>query len=311
MLGKSDIVGITLVLAISLILIVPSATFPSVTAEENDEEVEVPEWYEGDSWQYEVRETLAEGFTAITRVEKEVITEKVNYQFDIQEAGEETYESYEVMEKHIPQEDEDELEEIEGAFGYTRDTLSPIMTHPHGQVRSFYYPPLRELDFPFSIGDHWTYEEGYFLEEQTDGPAEPTRHIIRYEGRVEERVTRHVNGRAFDSYMVNFTILAEDLDADEYPLEWRRQEIYFSPEVKNVIHRDFYETRNLPEDEGREEAFAREENLGNETLLDFTHVEPQEDDDQEASLLGVGVVLVIIGVTTASFYVYKKLKGTV
>ncbi len=314
-LEKSNMVHLALILSVSIILIVAMVASSTFVRAGEDEEVVVPEWYEGDSWEYEIRERLAPEMTLVTESEKEVIGER-NYEVDIVEGGIETYESYVVEEKHVREVEEDEdddedMEDITGEFGYTKDTLSPITTQPHGDVLGVYHPPLRELDFPFSVGDNWTYDEGYFLEEQPgDDPAEPVRYIIQYQGKVEEKVTRNVNGNNVEAYMVNFTILAEDLDAHEDPLEWRRQEIYFSPEVKNVIHREMYQTMNIPEDEGVEEGFAREENVGNETLVtyDIEEYEPQNGEG-ETSLLGFGIILLIIGVVGASFVIYKKVKS--
>ncbi|MEF8874296.1 MAG: hypothetical protein V5A88_06455 [Candidatus Thermoplasmatota archaeon] len=314
MFDRSSMISIILVLLVAVVLLVPNTASPTlVSAEENDEEVKVPEWYEGDSWEYKVKEKLAEGMTLLTEVEKEVIGEK-KYKINIVEGGTETYESYVLEERHDREveEEDKELEDIKGEFGYTKDKLSPITTQPTGQNLSVYYPPLKELDFPFSVGDNWSYDEGYFLEKQSeDDPLEPARNIIKYQGRVEEKVTRDVNGKSLETYMVNFTILAEDLNADENPLRWRRQEIYFSPEVKNVVHKEMYETRRLPEEDYGDEAIAREENVGNETLVDYD-VQPYEpeNEDGEESLLGVGIILLIIGITTATLYFYKKVKTT-
>lgn len=317
MFDRSGLFRFTLVLSVSIMLLVPMAVSSSfVRADENDdEEVKVPEWYEGDTWQYEVRERVTPEMTMLTEIEKEVIDER-NYEIDIVEGGTEAYESYVTEERHVREveeegEEDEELEgEERGEFGYTKDTLSPITTQPHGQVMGVYHPPLRELDFPFSVGDNWTYDEGYFLEEQPgDEPLAPARLIIQYQGRVEEKVTRNVNGNSVEAYMVNFTILAENLEEEETPLEWRRQEIYFSPEVKNVIHREMYQTMNLPEDEYGDEALAREENVGNETLTDYEVQEHEpEDEDDDTSILGVGIVFLIVGISIATIYVYKKVK---
>lgn len=314
---KSGVLALVLVLSVSLILVVPTGISPTfASAGEDGETVEAPEWYEGDTWEYEIKETIAPEITMFTEVEKEVIDEK-NYEIDIVEGEKEDYPSYVVEERHVRETegDAEEIEEgeIKGSFGYTMDTLSPITTQPYGDVLGVYYPPLRELDFPFSLGDNWTYEgdeAGYFLEEQPgDTPLEPARNIIQYQGRVEEKVTRDVSGNSVDTYMINFTVLAEDLETGE--VQWRRQEIYFSPEVKNVVHREMYETRLIDEDEAPDDPFPHEEGTGNETLVDYEvqEYEPENGDGDE-SLLGVGIIILMIGVGTATLYIHKKVKGT-
>jgi len=111
--------------------------------------------------------------------------------------------------------------------------------------------------------------------------------------------------------MINFTIFARDLDPDEEHAELRREEIYYAPEVKNVIHREMYQTMRVPDDyEGPvEEDEVHEEWVGNETLIDYS-LEADENDQQEdeTSMIGVWVVLAFFG--TASIITYKKTKDS-
>ncbi len=318
-IDKGLMLYITILFVASILMVSTSSpSFSALVSAEDADEEEVPEWYKGDKWTYQMREPFQEGIEIVTEVEKEVVDE-MELEVDVigDERGE-IYETYVVEERHVRElEDEEEDEpiddfpEIKSEFCYTKEHLSPIFTHPEGAPRSFYYPPIIEMDFPLHVGKEWIVEEGGFFEDTNpdeDEAIEPSREVLWYNGTVEERVTKEVPAGEFDDvFLINLTIIGRDLETDIDPLEYKRFEIYYSPEVKNIIHRDIYETRRVPEDE---DDMGWEESVGTETLLDYyVQDEPPEgngdNDGVETPFLGAGtMVLLVLG--AASIYYFKK-----
>ncbi len=314
------------ILVVAIILVVPVFT-PSFTAsaDDTDDKAELPEWYEGDVWEYEMREEIAHNLTYLTDVKKEVVDERG--EVNIKENGDEgeTYETYVVSETHVRsyEEKDERIGNIEGEFHYTKEHLSPVYTNPEEAIASFYYPPIEELNFPLSVGKNWSGggdKDIYFFEDNTteenDEPLEPSKEVHEFYGEVEEKVTKEVKAGTFDTFLVNLTVLGEDLEKEENPLELKRFEIYYSPEVKNIIHRNIYETRRVPDDYGGPgggsgESMVWEEETGTESLVRYD-LEPESahpnDNNGDSPFLSTGtMVLAIMG--TALFYRYKKDEG--
>ncbi|MFP3871660.1 MAG: hypothetical protein ACLFVL_02125 [Candidatus Aenigmatarchaeota archaeon] len=311
---KNNWVSGVIIFFVALILILPVVSLSFTASADDGGDVELPEWYKGDMWRYEMREELAQNITYLTEVRKEVTDERGEVTIDnVVEDGEDTYKSYVVSEKHNREyeEDDEEIGEVEGEFHYTRDHLSPLLTHPEGAARSFYYPPIVEMDFPLTVGKNWSSDEGWFFEDtnpEEDEAIEPSRKILEYYGEVERRVTKEVDAGIFDAVVVNLTILGEDLDKDVNPLELKRFEIFYAPEVKNIIHRNIYETRRVPEDVGAGDNVTMEEQTGTETLVNYELQEgPSQTNgnDNVTPFLGVGPILFAV-LGTALIYHYKK-----
>ncbi len=302
----------TFILIISMA--VPSVT---VTADDNDDEAEIPEWYQGDVWEYEMREEIMEDVTYLTEVKREVIDERGEVTVRDNQTGDKLYEAdtYVLSELHgrtLEEEDED-IGDVEGEFHYTKEHLSPVYTEPDQAPASFYFPPIEEMNFPLSIGKNWTGgadEDIYFFEVRdpdSEEAPEPSRKVHEYYGVVEERVTKEVDAGIFDAFLINLTVLGEDLEKDVEPLELKRFEIYYAPEVKNIIHRDIYETKRVPDDFGMGDDVVWEEQTGTETLVRYELQDgpAQTDDNDYTPFLRTGtVILAIIG--TALVYRYKK-----
>jgi len=339
--GKlEDHLGITLVVLGVVVLLVLSLITPSFTAvaaDEGEDKVGVPEWKAGERWKYSDRIPMpgdpgadpGEDDYIETIVEMEVTEDNFEEDFEVTAHGpdgeKKTYETYRVKETHNPDDPENRFEVD---FYYWKENLAMIYNDPEGQVPSAYHPPVVELDFPLYVGKEWSTDPGYDshydlgryfedppdLDDLDDGQdyPEPTREYA-YFGRVEEKTAREIalerGTKEFETYMVNLTILAYDEMRDEAQLH--RYEMHYSPEVKNLVHTDIFEVRAMPDDQGiGDHDDFREAPVGNETLLGYD-AEPYEPaEEAEESLLGVGIVLVIIGVGTASIYIYKKVKSS-
>jgi len=322
--------GLTFVVLVVTAILVGSLVTPSFTAlaDDDEEKIEVPKWNAGDRWRYSDKIPMpaaeegpdpGDDLVLETLMDMEVTEENYDEDFEITLRGpdgqEKTYETYKVRETHNP---DDPEERWEADFYYWKENLAIIHNDPEIQVPSVYHPPIVELDFPLYEGKEWSTDPGFdshyelarFFEDpdQEDYP-EPDREYA-YFGRVEGRTSRDIGYETVETYMVNLTVLAYDPLTDDAQLH--RYEKYYSPEVKNVVHVDIYEVRRMPEDHDLVdiEEDIREEPVGNQTLLEYD-VEPYEPtEEREESLLGVGIVLVIIGVGTASFYIYKKVKSS-
>jgi len=117
----------TVIFASFLLLGAMVFSFSSVSADENGErkEVEVPEWREGYSWTYRLREPVPveEGTYMISDIEREVVDTDARFSIGIDDNGDESFDTYRVDERWVvDQEEEDETEEI--------DTILPGINFP-------------------------------------------------------------------------------------------------------------------------------------------------------------------------------------
>jgi len=314
------VLGVTVLLIGSLIT--PSFTALGNEGEDNGEKVEVPKWYEGDRWVYTEKIPMPDVELPMPDMEEiKFEMEVINADFPARigtERGEKRYDTYQVEETIGLDREEEEQARIR--FHYTHEHLAELYNDPINidMLPSAYVPPVREMDFPLYVGKEWDGEEtGYYLDPMEDeGSSEPDKRYW-YRGKVEETVTKEVEVRGvreeFETYMVNLTIVGQGLEGDESDITIKRYEIYYSPEVRNIVNKEMFETRKPPEEEldPGDDVPVIENSIGNETLVDYELQDPPEDDgDGEVSLMGVGVVLLIIGVGTASFIVYKKVKSS-
>jgi len=299
----------TFIVVAVVVLLIGTLVFPSLTvlADDDDEEVGVPQWNEGDRWRYRDEIPMPEMGPLETVIEREVTNDHVQVNAHGEGGERESYDTYEVRETHNPEDDE----KWEADFYYWKDNLAQIYNDPEGQVPSAYHPPIVELDFPLYVGKEWDGEARYFENpgDPDEGEHPEADREYAFWGRVENKTTIEIGIGEFETYMVNLTVIAYDPDTEDAQLH--RYETYYSPEVKNRVYTDIFETRALPEDQtGPGDIEYDEAPIGNETLLEFD-VEPYEPSDgREESLLGVGIVLLIIGVGSASFYIYKKVKSS-
>lgn len=306
MIDNPRIFGTIICFAV-LFLLLSSMIVPFSAKSEENSKAEVPEWKKGDEWEYKLREPYPGGMTAITKLQKEVTKEKVEINVDEVEGGGETYKAYETTEKRLIRNqssdpDGENVTEVTGKYHYTKDHLSPIYNHPEGKVASFYYPPIKEMNFPLKVGKNWSSTEGWYFENR-DPPVEPSMEIVKYQGRVEEKITKEVEAGEFEVFKINMTILGNKLEDDE--LQLKRYEIFYSPEVKNIIHREMYQTKRLPPDYQIGDKVLYENSVGNETLLSY-NLEPRDDDNSNQSpFLGAGPLFFAI-VGTSIFYFYKN-----
>ncbi len=322
---------VVLVVGILLFSVVVSLPLSISSTAEEDQEYEAPEWKAGDRWEYDVTEPTPEDpdLWVTTRIEQEVMGDAEIEVEDLD--GGETEEVLEVYwveetqraqdmrgDEMDEQQDEDEEITMTAERGFTRDNLFPAYTDSHNPNiwESYYYPPLVELDFPLSIGDEHSSTEGtlYEVDPETDEVVARI-NIIQYQTKVEERVTKDINGEQVDALRVNFSYMGELIDDDnpeEGTTQWRREEIYYSPDIKNVVHRERYETRAIPPEEipgepGYEDEFyAREASMGNESLVGYYLEERRGEADE---LLSAGELLGVIGlivVGASSIYVIKR-----
>jgi len=302
-----DNFGLSFVVLSIVLLLIGSMVAPSFTAvaEENDGvKVEVPQWKVGYTWTYQEKIPMPEMGHIESDIELKVTAEREEFvNIGVEDGEDLIYDTYEVVGTM-----EGEEGPMEIKFQYTQENIAEVYNDPDWDVPSAYVPPIVMMDFPLYVGKEWDDDETfYYINPEEEGFTEPKRHYW-YMGRVEEEVTREVNSEEFETYMINLTVGGEDLDGDSAVLN--RYELYYSPEVKNVVHKDMYAVQRLPDDYGGpgDGDEVREEWTGNETLLDYSLEADEEEEEVETSLLGVGVVLVIIGVGTASFIVYKKVK---
>jgi len=251
-------------------------------AKEEEEKIGVPEWNEGDKWRYSDKVPMPGGDQMIeTITEMEVTDENVDINASWATEGEEIYKTYEVSETRNPDAPEEEQSKID--IYYTKDNLAQVYNDPESSVPSAYHPPIVELDFPLYVGKEWSTDSGYdnqydlarYFEDPPDPEEgknpEPDREYA-FLGRVENKTTKEIElekgFKVFETYMVNLTVLAHDKETTE--IELTRYEMYYSPEVKNLVHIDIFEVRQMPEDQKIGDGFdIRENPIGNKTLVDY------------------------------------------
>jgi len=245
-----------------ILLLITSVRLVAVGGEaiEEEDKVEVPEWNEGYQWRYREKIPMPEYGNLETEFEKEVTDENVAISFHIEDEEEETYETYEVRETHNP---DDPEEKVEIDSYHWKENLAEIYNDPEDTLSSAYHPPIVELDFPLYVGKEWEGEARYFedLGDPEEEP-EPDREY-EYMGKVENRTVKEIDIGEFETYMVNLTVTA----CDENETQINRYEMYYSPEAKNVVHTDFFESRIVPDDEEDDEYI--EEWIGEKTLIDY------------------------------------------
>lgn len=117
----------------------------------------------------------------------------------------------------------------------------------------------------------------------------------------EEKPTITVNGEKYDTYKLNVNFTAVGGNED-----WSlgRIEYYYSPEVKNTVLKNIYETRKDPQTDQ-----LQERHMGNEELLDYEIQEGSDGDkDEKGLILSNPMFLILVGlvVGTAVIYFYKK-----
>jgi len=272
-----------LVAAIILSLLL-SGILMAVGGEDSEEEdkVEVPEWNEGDRWRYKESIPMPEMPDFETEFEKEVTDENSKVNFNWSDEDEKTYETYQVKETINP-DDPEEKTEID--FYHWKENLAEIYNDHEDSLSSAYHPPIVELDFPLYVGKEWEGEARYF-EDPGDSEKEPEPDKnFAFWGTVENRMSVDTGvGEFEDTYMVNLTVLQYvEEDGHEVLEELRRFEIYYSSEVKNIVHQDNYDIREVPDDyegPGEDEDF-NEDWVGNETLIDYDLETIEEDDGTE------------------------------
>jgi len=300
--------GLSFIVLSIVFLLIGSMVAPSFTAaaddDDDDGEVEVPKWSVGDTWTYQEKIPMPEMGRIESEIEMEVTAEREEFvNIGVEDGEDLVYDTYEVVGTL-----EGEEGPMEIKFQYTQENIAEVYNDPDWDIPSAYVPPIVEMDFPLYVGKEWDDDETfYYIDPEEEGFTEPKRRYW-YMGKVEDEVTKEVNSEEFETYMINLIVAGEDLDGDSAVLN--RFELYYSPEVRNVVHKDMYAVQRLPDDYDGPGDGVQEEWTGNETLIDYD-LEPVEDDDdeEEASLLGIGIVIVIIGVGTASFIVYKKVKS--
>lgn len=305
-----DHLGFPMIVFTVVVLLVLSVISPSFTALA-DEEEEVPEWKKGYRWRYKETVPMPDMEDMENEFEMEVVGEsKVN--IPVEGGDDISDDTYVVDETLNPGEDN----ETDIRFHYRKDDLAELYNEPEPEddVSSGFAPAIVRLDFPLQVGENWTGDAKRYLHPEEDADLEKS---FAYSGTVENRTSvKSGMGEFEDTYMVNLEVWQYKEEGGEKVLEAvRRFEVYYSPEVKNVVHQDSYETKEVPDDHtgpGSGQDYE-EEWIGNETLLEYSLKAEEENgdgDEEDASLMGVGVVLLIIGVGTASIYVYKKVKNS-
>lgn len=309
MLDDHHPIGLVLVSAvISVLLFSTFVPVINVSANENEDSAEVPKWQEGDRWVYQDRIPVAEIGEQVTDIEREVVGEaELNFEvIDDDDASYETYQVEEIQRNRDNPENETLIE-----FYHCKDTLAEIANDPQieDMGMSARHPPMIEMDFPLEVGREWGVDEGRYFENVLSGDDnEPDTEYV-FQGRVEDRVDKTVEAGEFEqTYMVNFTYMARDMR--DGSTEWHRWEMYYSPEVRNVVHIDRFETREHEEESYGDDAPLIEQPVGNETLMDYElqEIEENGDDDEETPFLGTpGVLLIAVG-TASLYYINKKRK---
>lgn len=303
------VVSVIVILLSSIVLAVP-LSFEGMA--EEDEEYEAPEWKEGDRWEYESRGPApgAEGWIKTTFT-FEVLDENYEVEpYDLEDGSRaDPIDTYLVEETQYVED-----EEISIQHQYTKENLIPAYHHeiPDRQPASYWYPPIPELDFPLRVGNNWTSTENIFYEVDPEtGEPEMKMEMIKSEGRVEDRVTKNIGGDEVEAIKVNFSYMGGLVDEDS--TMWRRDMIYYSPEVKNIIRRERFETRaipdeEIPEDPGGDFFVGKEGPIGNETLTNYELQEREDEDvDPRVSLpnawqmLGI-VGLIVVGLTSIHYF---------
>ncbi len=284
------------VISLSIILI-GAMVFSSSVVSADDNEEEVPSWSKGYSWEYRESIDMPDPYPDMeAEFELEVVNENGVVNIPDQDGEINSFETY-VVEERLYQDDRTRKTE----FHYSQDNLAEIYNNPDDDVSSGYAPPVERLNFPLYEGKEWEGDARYFLnpdEEESD----PER-TYAYTGRVESRVEKSTILGEFDTFMVNLTLVSYDYENGGGAIEEdRRFEMYYSPEVKNLVYTDIYETRYW--EEGGEYV---ERHIGNETLLDYSL---EAEEEEETSMIGVWVILAIVGVGTASIIAYKKTKSS-
>ncbi len=297
-----DHLGLSFVVLAVVFLLIGSMVVPSFTAAADEEDEETaPEWVEGDMWRYEELTPMPEE-DIIIEFERRV-TDESRIIMPTEDGGEESFDTYVVTETIYHEDGGQNRTDIH----FWEDNLAEIYNIPHedeNRLPTGYAPPVVELDFPLWEGKEWSGEARFFVNPENRDDSEPDRKYA-YEGGVENITTKEIGiGEFEETYMINLHVEQyREEDGQTVIEQVRRYEIYYSPDVRNIIHKDIFETQYWEEEDE-----YREEWIGEETLVAYD-LEPVEDDDEEeASLLGVGVFLVIIGVGTAIFTVYKKVK---
>lgn len=324
---------IFVILAITILLIgslTPLSMKAMAAEDDEDDKVEIPEWNEGDKWRYSDKVPMPNEASPDPSEHEEIETimvqEVTDANVEVNAHGEngetKTYETYQVKETHNPDDPENKWT---GDFYHWKENLAQVYNEPEDTSPSAYHPPIVEFDFPLRVGKEWStdsgYDNQYDLSEYFEDPPDPDDEgypeadkQYAFLGRVENKTTKEVEldrgVKEFETYLVNLTVLGYDLNEDK--AELTRYEMYYSPEVKNIVHTDIFGVRQMPEDQTiGDEREIRENAIGNETLLEYEHATDNPDDEGEGiSMLGIGVVLLILGVGTASFYVYKKVKSS-
>jgi len=274
-----------------------------ISSADDDEVVEAPEWKQGYRWEYEAR--MDPDPDEWRTFSETVISTNVPVEPDHPEEDVEYEESY-----HVARQGERRLD-----YYYEKDSLSLILEDPEGGGMTFFHPPRADFNFPFQVGDTWNRTTHEFYEDR-DGDVHGPESILFYNGTVEKQTTvGETRDNPFvgsddipldeesELYKLNVSISAKEEDEDEWTLG--RIEYYYSPEVKNDVLTMMWQTRL------DEHGLPDERLSGNEVLQGFELEEEEVDlGDEETSMLGFGVVLLIIGVATASFFVYKKVKSS-
>jgi len=291
--AKILVVTITLSLLLSGLLV---AVRGETTGEE---EIAVPEWNEGDKWRY--------SYNGQTIIEREVTDKNVEINASWANEDKKIYETYEVRETHNP---DNSADRWEADVYYSNDSLAEVYRSPveEGEVDSAYHPPIIELDFPLYVGKVWSTDSGYdnqydtakYFEDPPDPEdgenPEPDREYA-FVGQVENKTTRRVNlekgTKEFETYMVNLTILSYDYEQNKTQLN--RYEMYYSPEVKNLVHTDIFEFRRMPEGQNvGDNTDIRRELVSNITLQEYDIEIVEEEQEHNSSLLADYCWLIMI-----------------
>ncbi len=307
------IYSVSIVVFILLVGSISLSTSTIFGDDNGDDEVEVPKWYEEDTWTYSDKIPMPEVGHVETVVDLEVIDEDGKVRIG-REDGEDVYDSYVVRATPSDEgEEEEEFEEIE--FRHWKENLAEVYHHELGQEEVAYNPPIINFDFPLYEGKEWDNNQieetvRFYSGLEGEEPADPQRYYW-YSGRVEETgVMKEVPAGEFETYMINLTVNGfefEGQDVEDAIL--KRYEIYYSPEVKNAVFTEVYETRRIegaPIDIPDEEDPIHEDSIGNETLIDYD-VTHEDTDDDEIPLFNAGFLLLII-VGAGLLYHKKKSK---
>lgn len=315
--------GLTFVFLTVLILLIGSLApfYLGAVAAEAEKENEVPEWSEGDYWKYKsvLRAPQADIKTII---EKEVKDRDVEINYEGDQGDTKSYDVYQVKRTEYSVGNPENKTNADVYIWHKE--LAQISNNPENQPTSGYHPPIIELDFPLHVGKNWSTDAGfdnhhdlakYYADLKDPDEGDLSEHSREYAflGKVENKTTKEVElnkgVKEFETFKVNTTLLTYDKEKNTTQLN--RYELYYSPEVKNVVYTEIYSAKKLPEDYSMGEDTIKETRIGNETLLAFeTSPYTPDDNGDGTSLLGVGIVILILGVGTASIWVYKKVKSS-